>query len=640
MPDTQVLAEEGDQTSFNKMTQFFVDMKNHGTNVAFVISVGDMTESMNNSTEWNRVKTAYNILINAQIPFAPCTGNHDGSSGINSAFPVSSFTNRSWSGYGGSHSNKIENSYWNFTADGMNFRIGVLQDAWSTGANARTWLKYALDQGPARRVIFAHHNVAPGNGGCNFINSINNVFLGVSGHDCANNGHTNWVASTPAGETINHCRSDYQCRPNGGAIVRYYLFKPAQNKVFAYTYNVTDRVYETNKWAQFSFSYDMASTPAGTNNSAYVSQVVPAIMVAGTVTNVTIKMKNTGTSTWSPADAQKLGSLGDSNTWGLTRVHLANSVAPNQTNTFSFSITAPTAPGNYSFQWRMVDDEGSNIGWFGAVSALQTITVTPGSVATVVPWVTNLTLSAAGTSITNAGLIVGTVSSNYHATVAAGKIYSQTPGGGVVTNTGSPVNLAVSRGPSTGTTVTFYSVGVHDGYVDESSETSNVGGTNVATLTTGTALRVGDTGARKQRKSIVSFDTSTLPDTAVVTAATLRLKRGGGIGTPTNLGVLTVDIKNVSVGFGTSLNLEKIDFEYAASKSDVGTLSYPATTNAWATAVLNTNGTSRIAKTNHTQFRIRFATDDDNDTADDYLGFYSGENAGSTNRPVLEVTYQ
>jgi hypothetical protein len=83
-----------------------------------------------------------------------------------------------------------------------------------------------------------------------------------------------------------------------------------------------------------------------------------------------------------------------------------------------------------------------------------------------------------------------------------------------------------------------------------------------------------------------------------------------------------------------------MDFEYAASKSDVGTLNYPAATNAWAIAALNTNGTARIAKTNHTQFRIRFVTDDDNDSADDYLGFYSGENATAADRPILEVTYQ
>jgi hypothetical protein len=193
---------------------------------------------------------------------------------------------------------------------------------------------------------------------------------------------------------------------------------------------------------------------------------------------------------------------------------------------------------------------------------------------------------------------------------------------------------------ASGTTVTFYSVGAHDGYVDESSETSNIGGTNSATANTGTALRAGDTGAKKQRKSIVSFDTSSLPDACTITAATLKLKRGGGIGTPTSLGSLCADIKNAAAGFGTSINLENTDFEAAATASAVATLSYPATTNAWSTGSLNSSGLSAVNKTGHTQFKVRFATDDDNDTADDYLGFYSGENASTTNKPVLEVTYQ
>jgi hypothetical protein len=103
---------------------------------------------------------------------------------------------------------------------------------------------------------------------------------------------------------------------------------------------------------------------------------------------------------------------------------------------------------------------------------------------------------------------------------------------------------------------------------------------------------------------------------------------------------LVADVKNAAAGFGTSLNLENGDFSAAATANAVATLSYPATTNAWSTGNLNSSGLSAINKTGHTQFRVRFVTDDDNDTADDYLGFYSGENASSTNRPVLEVTYQ
>jgi beta-lactam-binding protein with PASTA domain len=131
---------------------------------------------------------------------------------------------------------------------------------------------------------------------------------------------------------------------------------------------------------------------------------------------------------------------------------LASSVAPNQTNSFTFNITAPSVAGDYSFQWRMVDDEGSNIGWFGANSALQTITVSSGAMTTV-PWVTNMTVAAAGTSITNAGLVVSGVSQEYHATVAAGRIFSQTPGGNTSVARGSSVALAASLGPASTTTV-------------------------------------------------------------------------------------------------------------------------------------------------------------------------------------------
>jgi hypothetical protein len=82
----------------------------------------------------------------------------------------------------------------------------------------------------------------------------------------------------------------------------------------------------------------------------------------------------------------------------------------------------------------------------GSVIDEFTVTKTSGTTTTV-PWVTNLTLAAAGTAITNAGLVVGGVSQEYHATVPAGKIFSQTPGGGTSVSRGSSVALAASLGP-------------------------------------------------------------------------------------------------------------------------------------------------------------------------------------------------
>jgi hypothetical protein len=41
-----------------------------------------------------------------------------------------------------------------------------------------------------------------------------------------------------------------------------------------------------------------------------------------------------------------------------------------------------------------------------------------------------------------------------------------------------------------------------------------------------------------------------------------------------------------------------------------------------------------------TQLRVYFARDDNDDGRSDYIGYYSGDNSTSANRPQLVVTYQ
>jgi hypothetical protein len=55
-------------------------------------------------------------------------------------------------------------------------------------------------------------------------------------------------------------------------------------------------------------------------------------------------------------------------------------------------------------------------------------------------------------------------------------------------------------------------------------------------------------------------------------------------------------------------------------------------------ASLNASGLSNINKTGLTQIKVCFATDDDNDTANDYLTLFDGANV--TYRPKLDVTWQ
>jgi hypothetical protein len=99
------------------------------------------------------------------------------------------------------------------------------------------------------------------------------------------------------------------------------------------------------------------TAPGATNGATYVSQTVPSAMTAGQNYTVSVTMNNSGTSTWT-TDLYKLGSQNpqDNGTWGTNRVNLASSVAPGANYTFTFTVTAPSTPGTYNFQWRMVKE--------------------------------------------------------------------------------------------------------------------------------------------------------------------------------------------------------------------------------------------------------------------------------------------
>jgi hypothetical protein len=89
-------------------------------------------------------------------------------------------------------------------------------------------------------------------------------------------------------------------------------------------------------------------------------------MNPGQAASVSVTMKNIGTATWVPTGANpyRLGSQNpqDNTNWGLGRVNLTNSVPPGSQYTFSFTVTAPSTPGTYNFQWRMVQEL---VQWFG-----------------------------------------------------------------------------------------------------------------------------------------------------------------------------------------------------------------------------------------------------------------------------------
>jgi hypothetical protein len=112
------------------------------------------------------------------------------------------------------------------------------------------------------------------------------------------------------------------------------------------------------------------------NNAQYITQSIPVSVHPNEVFTVSITLKNTGTTTWETSNLYHLGSQSpmDNYTWGINRIDLPNSVAPNNQVTITFTLTAPGQIGAYYFQWQMVQD---GVAWFGDKSPQLIIPVVP-----------------------------------------------------------------------------------------------------------------------------------------------------------------------------------------------------------------------------------------------------------------------
>ena len=183
---------------------------------------------------------------------------------------------------------------------------------------------------------------------------------------------------------------------------------------------------------------------------------------------------------------------------------------------------------------------------------------------------------------------------------------------------------------------TFESDGAQDGWILETGENAVTGGTLNAAATT---LRLGDDAAKKQYRAILSFDSSSLPDGAVITAVSLRVKRQSITGGGNPVSIFQGFQADIRKGpFGTSA-LQAADFQSPAANS-YGPFS-PAIASSWYTFNL-TSVKAYVNKlaTNSgvTQIRLRFELDDNNNAAANYLSLFSG-NAAAGSRPQLIVEY-
>jgi uncharacterized delta-60 repeat protein len=208
--------------------------------------------------------------------------------------------------------------------------------------------------------------------------------------------------------------------------------------------------------------------------------------------------------------------------------------------------------------------------------------------------------------------------------------------GKIVAAGSSDSDFALARYDGGG--LSFLSTASVDGWILESTEFSNTGGMMNATEPT---FILGDGLLDGQYRAILSFNTAALPNTAVITKATLKIRVYGtlvGNNDPFTWGQgLRVDV--CQGAFGTNaLQLTDFSFNSTANCSLLGGRFGNTPVNGWYSANLLSTAFDKVNLAGSTQFRLRFYRDDNDDRIFDYWRFYSG-NAPTASRPQLTIVY-
>jgi hypothetical protein len=198
----------------------------------------------------------------------------------------------------------------------------------------------------------------------------------------------------------------------------------------------------------------------------------------------------------------------------------------------------------------------------------------------------------------------------------------------------------VSKPTFTTLVETFASSSSNDGWVLESAEDSDKGGSKNSNATT---INLGDDARDRQYRAILHFSTASIPDNAVITVVILTIRRQGLVGSDPfgSLHNILIDIRQGPFGsFGPFAisGLQVSDFQAPPSRNAVGEI-HNNPVDGWYWALLDTTANPSINLAGATQLRLRFQSDDNDNRVADYLKFYSGNYKSLSDRPQLRIEY-
>lgn len=253
--------------------------------------------------------------------------------------------------------------------------------------------------------------------------------------------HNNTVINAQQGVTLDDISEMevYNNYATGSAGMDYWMEEDTQSIYTskdtlgtAYIYKDWDLYY--SKWENVSF---ISGCTASENYAEFISQDVPATMTAGQTYTVSVTMRNRGSNTWTAAGNYRLGSQNpqDNHIWNGGGVGLSSGeyIEPIDldTKTFTFAVTAPTAPGIYNFQWRVLQEY---VEWFGENSSNIVVTVVTTTTTTTMT-TTSTTTTATSSTMTTSTTTSSTSSTSTTTTSTASSTSSSSTTTSTIANT-------------------------------------------------------------------------------------------------------------------------------------------------------------------------------------------------------------
>jgi len=288
LPDTQVYAERHPGMFFAQTA--WLALQRDKVNIKFALQLGDIT-NRNTRAQWENARDALSLL-DGELPYAFCPGNHDYGPGgnastrdtyMNEYLPYSRYADTPTFG-GAMEKGKMDNTYHFFEAGGRQWIVIALE--WAPRDETVAWANEVMNRYPNHCGIMITHAYMFNNdrrydhtdkdhpqtwnphnystpGGKNdgqelwdkLIRKHNFVFV-FNGHVLGDG--TGYLASrNDAGKTVHQMLANYQMRPLGGeSYMRLLEFQPDGKTVHVKTYSPVYNGYLLKPDQQFIIELD------------------------------------------------------------------------------------------------------------------------------------------------------------------------------------------------------------------------------------------------------------------------------------------------------------------------------------------------------------------------------------------------